>query len=247
MNQGLRFFSAALVYLHELLVPQTTPRPLQQLWPRLLSTYESFPRGCATANMAPVRRAPYKDFLQPSLQRRFSSTTTILLGVAYIEAVILAVFRSPKAVFSSWWSRTSGFYLLSMDKSFCADLIVFRSILHSVSDWPNRHTSLLHLHLRPLRGHPTHRPVPCWHTNYKIGLADGPKTCGHLANTGGCRFIHTVVAAFQSGLPVVVDGRRSQLHLDTVWRSSPTQREAYLLHCPFPAVWCGAGHSSYLP
>lgn len=59
--------------------------------------------------MAPVRRAPYKDFLQPSLQRRFSSTTTILLGIAYIEAVILAVLRSPKAIFSSWWSRALHF------------------------------------------------------------------------------------------------------------------------------------------
>ncbi|CAN8103353.1 unnamed protein product [Discula destructiva] len=54
--------------------------------------------------MAPVRRAPYKDFLQPSLQRRFSSTSTILLVIAYTEAVLLAFVRSPSAIFSSWWS-----------------------------------------------------------------------------------------------------------------------------------------------
>lgn len=54
--------------------------------------------------MAPVRRTPYKDFLQPSLQRRFSSTTTILLAIAYAESIVFAVCRSPKSVFSSWWS-----------------------------------------------------------------------------------------------------------------------------------------------
>ncbi|KAF3766508.1 hypothetical protein M406DRAFT_89291 [Cryphonectria parasitica EP155] len=54
--------------------------------------------------MAPVRRAPYKDFLQASLQRRFSSTTTILLVIAYVESLLFAVCRSPRAIFSSWWS-----------------------------------------------------------------------------------------------------------------------------------------------
>ncbi|KAI0025066.1 nucleoporin protein Ndc1-Nup [Xylariomycetidae sp. FL0641] len=37
---------------------------------------------------APVaRRAPYKDFLQPALQRRFASTAAIVLLLAYVEAV----------------------------------------------------------------------------------------------------------------------------------------------------------------
>lgn len=54
--------------------------------------------------MAPVRRTPYKDFLQPSLQRRFSSITTILLAIAYIESIVFAVCRHPGSVFSSWWS-----------------------------------------------------------------------------------------------------------------------------------------------
>ena len=46
---------------------------------------------------APVRRAPYKDFLQPALQRRFASTATVLLIVSYVEAVLI----------SQWDSRTT--------------------------------------------------------------------------------------------------------------------------------------------
>lgn len=46
---------------------------------------------------ATVRRAPYKDTLQPALHKRFSSTATLLLAVAYLEALVLA----------SWSSRTS--------------------------------------------------------------------------------------------------------------------------------------------
>jgi nucleoporin NDC1 len=39
--------------------------------------------------MAPttVRRAPYKDFLQPGLHRRFSLTAAVLLVIAYIQAI----------------------------------------------------------------------------------------------------------------------------------------------------------------
>ncbi|KAI0180715.1 nucleoporin protein Ndc1-Nup [Hypoxylon sp. FL1284] len=39
---------------------------------------------------AAVRRAPYKDFLQPALQRRFASTTGFLLALAYVEALTLS-------------------------------------------------------------------------------------------------------------------------------------------------------------
>ncbi|XXG96323.1 hypothetical protein Hte_002605 [Hypoxylon texense] len=39
---------------------------------------------------AVVRRAPYKDFLQPALQRRFASTTGVLLALAYVEALTLS-------------------------------------------------------------------------------------------------------------------------------------------------------------
>ncbi|KAI5456351.1 nucleoporin protein Ndc1-Nup [Mariannaea sp. PMI_226] len=38
---------------------------------------------------AAVRKAPYKDFLQPALHRRFTSTATVLLAVSYAEAVLL--------------------------------------------------------------------------------------------------------------------------------------------------------------
>ncbi|KAK1983165.1 nucleoporin protein Ndc1-Nup [Colletotrichum cereale] len=52
--------------------------------------------------MAPatVRRAPYKDFLQPALQRRFSSTATILLGLSYVQAIFLSGWSS---YFWSWF------------------------------------------------------------------------------------------------------------------------------------------------
>lgn len=42
--------------------------------------------------MAPptARRAPYKDFLQPALQRRFAGTAAIVLGLAYVESLTLS-------------------------------------------------------------------------------------------------------------------------------------------------------------
>lgn len=41
-----------------------------------------------------VRRAPYKDFLQPALQRRFASTAGVVLGLAYIESLTLSSWNS---------------------------------------------------------------------------------------------------------------------------------------------------------
>jgi nucleoporin NDC1 len=41
-----------------------------------------------------VRRAPYKDFLQPCMQRRFASALLVLLGVSYIESLALASWTS---------------------------------------------------------------------------------------------------------------------------------------------------------
>ncbi|KAH6997133.1 nucleoporin protein Ndc1-Nup [Ilyonectria destructans] len=41
-----------------------------------------------------VRKAPYKDFLQPALHRRFTSTATVLLAVSYVEAVFLDSWNS---------------------------------------------------------------------------------------------------------------------------------------------------------
>lgn len=49
--------------------------------------------------MAPPapRRAPYKDFLQPALQRRLASTAGVALALSYVEALTLC----------SWDSRMS--------------------------------------------------------------------------------------------------------------------------------------------
>ncbi|KAH7039852.1 nuclear envelope protein [Microdochium trichocladiopsis] len=44
--------------------------------------------------MAVPRRAPYKDFLQPALQRRFASTVGVLLGIAYLESLTLSSWNS---------------------------------------------------------------------------------------------------------------------------------------------------------
>ncbi|KAF6816806.1 nuclear envelope protein [Colletotrichum sojae] len=59
--------------------------------------------------MAPaiVRKAPYKDFLQPALHRRFSSTATILLALSYLQAIFLSGWGSceyplPCKLRSSW-------------------------------------------------------------------------------------------------------------------------------------------------
>ncbi|KAF4993311.1 hypothetical protein FGRMN_6578 [Fusarium graminum] len=41
-----------------------------------------------------VRKAPYKDFLQPALHRRFTSTATVLLILSYLQAVVLDSWRS---------------------------------------------------------------------------------------------------------------------------------------------------------
>ncbi|KAK8038508.1 hypothetical protein PG993_006919 [Apiospora rasikravindrae] len=47
-----------------------------------------------------VRRKPYKDFLQPCLQRRFASTLLVVLVVAYAEALTLSSWTS---VIWSWF------------------------------------------------------------------------------------------------------------------------------------------------
>ncbi|KAK8087470.1 hypothetical protein PG994_002444 [Apiospora phragmitis] len=47
-----------------------------------------------------VRRAPYKDFLQPCLQRRFASTLLVVLAISYAEALTLSSWTS---VIWSWF------------------------------------------------------------------------------------------------------------------------------------------------
>ncbi|KAI5860416.1 nucleoporin protein Ndc1-Nup [Durotheca rogersii] len=43
---------------------------------------------------AVARRSPYKDFLQPALQRRFASTAGVLLAISYVEALTLSSWSS---------------------------------------------------------------------------------------------------------------------------------------------------------
>jgi len=49
---------------------------------------------CPLAMAAAVRRSPYKDFLQPALQRRFATATLVVLATAYFEALLLARWSS---------------------------------------------------------------------------------------------------------------------------------------------------------
>ncbi|KAI5928217.1 nucleoporin protein Ndc1-Nup [Camillea tinctor] len=44
--------------------------------------------------VAIARRAPYKDFLQPALQRRFAYTVLLLLGISYFEALTWSSWNS---------------------------------------------------------------------------------------------------------------------------------------------------------
>lgn len=48
------------------------------------------------------RTAPYKDFLQPALQRRFAGTAAIVLGLAYLEALTLSRWDSRTSIESPW-------------------------------------------------------------------------------------------------------------------------------------------------
>lgn len=45
---------------------------------------------------ATVRRSPYKDFLQPALQRRFATASLFVLAIAYLQALLLANWSSCK-------------------------------------------------------------------------------------------------------------------------------------------------------
>ncbi|KAK4202559.1 putative nuclear envelope protein ndc1 [Triangularia verruculosa] len=48
----------------------------------------------AGATAAKVRVLPYKDFLQPALQRRFATSGLVILVIAYLEALILSSWES---------------------------------------------------------------------------------------------------------------------------------------------------------
>ena len=52
-----------------------------------------------TSAPATVRRVlPYKDFLQPALHRRFSSTALVLLATAYVQSLWLSSWSSCESV-----------------------------------------------------------------------------------------------------------------------------------------------------
>lgn len=73
-----------------------------------------------------VRRAPYKDFLQPCLQRRFASTLLVLLAVAYAESLTLSSWNS---VIWSWFPLgIAGLRALAIFA--CALLVVVLRIAH---------------------------------------------------------------------------------------------------------------------
>ncbi|OAA57454.1 nuclear envelope protein [Niveomyces insectorum RCEF 264] len=70
---------------------------------------------------SPVRRAlPYKDFLQPALHRRFSSTALVLLATAYVQSLFLSSW-------SSWlwvWFPLSGAGFRAAVIFFCGLVVI---------------------------------------------------------------------------------------------------------------------------
>ncbi|KAL2140824.1 hypothetical protein VTI28DRAFT_3222 [Corynascus sepedonium] len=73
---------------------------------------------------ATVRRSPYKDFLQPALQRRFATASLCVLAIAYLQALLLANWSS---WFWSWFPLgPTGFRAVSF--FFCGILIIILRI-----------------------------------------------------------------------------------------------------------------------
>ncbi|KAK4118728.1 hypothetical protein N657DRAFT_605800 [Parathielavia appendiculata] len=73
---------------------------------------------------ATVRRSPYKDFLQPALQRRFATASLFVLAIAYLQALLLANWSS---LFWSWFPLgPTGFRAVSF--FFCGIVIIILRI-----------------------------------------------------------------------------------------------------------------------
>ncbi|KAK4098238.1 hypothetical protein N658DRAFT_568877 [Parathielavia hyrcaniae] len=73
---------------------------------------------------ATARRTPYKDFLQPALQRRFATASLSVLAIAYIQALLLANWSS---LLWSWFPLgPTGFRAVSF--FFCGILIIILRI-----------------------------------------------------------------------------------------------------------------------
>lgn len=108
----------------------------------------------------PLRRPPYKDFLQPALQRRFASTATVLLTVSYIEAVLLTRWDSRESAYSD---NKQPVPLLTMPAFSPLVMVPYRS-----GRLPNSH----HLHVRPRHPRPAHRPIPRRPANHRLRHPD---------------------------------------------------------------------------
>ncbi|CAK7213019.1 hypothetical protein SCUCBS95973_001657 [Sporothrix curviconia] len=82
------------------------------------------PRAPASAPATVRRVLPYKDFLQPALHRRFSSTALVLLATAYVQSLSLSSW-------SSWlwaWLPLSGAGFRALVIFFCGLVIIILRI-----------------------------------------------------------------------------------------------------------------------
>lgn len=119
------------------------------------------PRRCpVTMAGLPVRRAPYKDFLQPALQRRFASTATVLLTVSYVEAVLLGTWDSCKQTFPS--HTMTAFFANNFPSS----------PLVMVPPRPRGLSNSDYLYMRPRHPRPAHCALPRRPTNDRIWHPD---------------------------------------------------------------------------
>ncbi|KAI0392421.1 nucleoporin protein Ndc1-Nup [Xylariaceae sp. FL0594] len=74
-----------------------------------------------------ARRAPYKDFLQPALQRRFAGTAAILLGLAYAETLLVSSFKN----WLWWWFPIGPAGLKALAIFTCVFPIIILRIAHA--------------------------------------------------------------------------------------------------------------------
>ncbi|CAK7562403.1 MAG: hypothetical protein SEPTF4163_000246 [Sporothrix epigloea] len=82
------------------------------------------PRAPASASATARRVVPYKDFLQPALHRRFSSTAFVLLATAYVQSLLLSSW-------SSWlwaWFPLSGAGFRAFVIFFCGLVVIILRI-----------------------------------------------------------------------------------------------------------------------
>lgn len=127
-------------------------------------------------------------------------------------------------------------------------LYTLHSLLGGLSSRANRHSSILHLPLRPRDPRPPNRTVPCRPPYLQLRLADLPQICCDFSDTRSNCLIHTVVMALQPDLPAVGDGG-SGLGFNSAGRGwqGTIEREAHLFHRSFSGPRRRARCSSHLP